>query len=101
MSCSARLLQNAPQISIPRPDNEPEQVSPKIENLVNEISKLTLIEVSELSSVLKKKLNIPDAPVMSFGGFAPPAAAPTEVGVYFFRIEKIKLRLSCIRFLIS
>lgn len=68
------MLQNAQPISIPTPDNEPFPVSPKIDSLVNEISKLTLIEVSELSSALKKRLNIPDTPVMSFG--AVPAAAP-------------------------
>ena len=74
------MLQNAQQISIPIPDNEPVPVSPKINNLVDEISKLTLIEVSELSSTLKKRLNIPDTPIKAFGA-APVtgAAAVPEV----------------------
>lgn len=73
-SMQCKLLQNAQQISVPAPETEYVPASPKIENLVTEISKLTLIEVSELSSALKKRLNIPDTPMMAFG--AAPVAAP-------------------------
>ena len=38
--------------------------SSKIENLVSEISRLTLLEVSDLNSLLKERLNIPDAAPM-------------------------------------
>ncbi|OAA77733.1 50S ribosomal protein L12 [Akanthomyces lecanii RCEF 1005] len=48
--------------------------NPKIAEIVEQISKLTLLETADLVSSLKTKLNIPDLPV---GGFAAaPAAAP-------------------------
>lgn len=54
-------------------------MSPKIEKIVSEITNLNLLEVSELSQVLKKRLNLPDAPVMPMGGFAAmPAPAAQE-----------------------
>ncbi|XP_075231583.1 mitochondrial ribosomal protein L12 [Lycorma delicatula] len=53
--------------------------SPKVESLVAEITKLTLLEVSELSTALKKRLNLPDAPVMAMGAaFAAPASVEEE-----------------------
>ena len=53
------------------------QVYPeKLQNIVSDISKLTLIEVADLNELLKKTLNIPDAPVMAFGApMGAPAAA--------------------------
>ncbi|KAL9942509.1 hypothetical protein D7B24_008578 [Verticillium nonalfalfae] len=52
--------------------------NPKIETIVDQISKLTLLETADLVSTLKSRLNIPDLPV---GGFAagPAAAAPAAV----------------------
>ncbi|KAM0253892.1 hypothetical protein ACHAQJ_007124 [Trichoderma viride] len=49
--------------------------NPKITDIVDQISKLTLLETADLVSSLKSKLNIPDMPI---GGFAaaPAAAAP-------------------------
>lgn len=44
--------------------------SPKIDKLVNDISQLNLIEVSELSTLLKKRLNLPDTSSMAIGNFA-------------------------------
>lgn len=50
----------------------------KIVRLVDDISKLNLLEVADLNSLLKTRLNISDAPVMMAG--APAAAsAPKEV----------------------
>jgi len=67
-------------LQVPQPEGEAKKFSPKIENLVNEITKLNLIEVGELSDLLKKRLNLPDAPLMPVGGFASvPAAATVEV----------------------
>lgn len=43
-------------------------VNPKIDKLVNDITALNLIEVAELSDLLKKRLNLPDVPVMPVGG---------------------------------
>lgn len=45
-------------------------VNPKIDKIVNDITALNLIEVAELSDLLKKRLNLPDAPIMPMGGFA-------------------------------
>lgn len=44
-------------------------VDPKIDKIANDITSLNLIEVAELSDLLKKRLNLPDAPVMPAGGF--------------------------------
>ena len=50
----------------------------KIVRLVDDISQLNLLEVADLNSLLKTRLNISDAPVMMAG--APAAAsAPKEV----------------------
>ncbi|CAH2106082.1 unnamed protein product [Euphydryas editha] len=66
-------------LTIPPPEGVDKPVSPKIEKIVSEITNLNLLEVSELSQVLKKRLNLPDAPVMPMGGFAAMAApAPQE-----------------------
>lgn len=67
-------------MTIPVPEGVEKPVSPKIEKLVSEITTLNLMEVSELSQVLKKRLNLPDAPIMPLGGFmaAAPAAANEE-----------------------
>merc|ERR1711988_359212 len=62
---------------------EPKTYAPKIQNLVNEISGLTLIEVADLNELLKKTLKIADAPVMAMGAVpaqpgAQAAAEPEE-----------------------
>ena len=71
-------VSNVENLTIPPPSTAEPHVSPKIEKLVTEISQLNLVEVSELSGLLKKRLNLPDAPVMPIGGFAAPAAAQEE-----------------------
>ncbi|CAH1645316.1 unnamed protein product [Spodoptera littoralis] len=68
------VAQAATPLSIPVPEGVDKPVSPKIDKIVSEITNLNLLEVSELSQVLKKRLNLPDAPVMPMGGFV--AAAP-------------------------
>ncbi|KAH9494872.1 Ribosomal protein [Bulinus truncatus] len=47
--------------------------SPKIQKLVNDIGQLTLLEVSDLNELLKKTLNIKEAPMMAM------ASAPSAV----------------------
>lgn len=64
-------------LTVPPPSNVERPPSPKIEQLVTQISQLNLVEVSELSTLLKKRLNLPDAPVFPVGGFAA-ATAPAE-----------------------
>lgn len=63
-------------LSIPTPDGVERAANPKLQKLVTEISHLNLLEVSELSSLLKKTLNLPDAPMMpAFGAFPVGGAA--------------------------
>ncbi|CAI5443977.1 unnamed protein product [Caenorhabditis angaria] len=57
------------------PSSEDRQISPKIAGLVDEIASLSLLDVSDLNWALKKRLNIPDQPLMSAAAFAMPAAA--------------------------
>ncbi|KAG6452135.1 39S ribosomal protein L12, mitochondrial [Manduca sexta] len=74
------VVQAATPLSIPVPEGVEKPISPKIEKIVSDITNLNLLEVSELSQVLKKRLNLPDAPAMPIGGFAmaAPAAAAEE-----------------------
>merc|ERR1719150_3418708 len=52
--------------------------SEKITKIVDEMSTLNLLEVADLNSLLKARLNISDAPVMMAGSAPAPAAAPKE-----------------------
>ncbi|XP_059051593.1 large ribosomal subunit protein bL12m [Achroia grisella] len=72
------VTQAAAPLTIPIPEGVDKPVSPKIEKIVADITNLNLLEVSELSQVLKKRLNLPDAPVMPVGGFAVAAPAQEE-----------------------
>ncbi|KAG5998430.1 hypothetical protein E4U52_000075 [Claviceps spartinae] len=78
--CSARPVRSSAPLfrvaSSARRFNSTEAAAtnPKIAEIVDQISKLTLLETADLVSSLKSKLNIPDMPM---GGFAAaPAAAP-------------------------
>lgn len=74
------VVQTTSPLTIPVPPGFEKPLSPKIEKLVSEITTLNLLEVSELSQVLKKRLNLPDAPLLPAGGFmaAMPVAAVEE-----------------------
>ena len=65
-------------------------VHPKIDKIANDITALNLIEVAELSELLKKRLNLPDAPVMPVGGFV--AASQSTVIVIISCICAFVLR---------
>lgn len=64
-------------VTMPQADGAPKEYPEKIVKIVDEIATLNLLEVADLNSLLKSRLNISDAPVM-MGGFAAPAAAPVE-----------------------
>lgn len=68
----------AEKLSIPVPEGADKPADPKLSSIVNQIAGLNLLEVSELSSLLKKKLNLPDTAMMPAMGFAqgPAAGAP-------------------------
>jgi len=72
-----RLMSSDP-MPLPSDDLSKAKVYPeKINLIVDQIEKLTLLEVSDLNELLKKRLNISDAPMM-MGAVASPAAAPVE-----------------------
>ncbi|XP_076622286.1 mitochondrial ribosomal protein L12 [Colletes latitarsis] len=50
--------------------NKEQEINSKIDQIANQIISLNLIEVAQLSDLLKKRLNLPDAPIMPMGGFA-------------------------------
>ncbi|XP_035736288.1 39S ribosomal protein L12, mitochondrial-like isoform X1 [Vespa mandarinia] len=56
-------------LTIPIPEGLDKPVNPKLDKIANDITSLNLIEVMELSNLLKKRLNLPDAPIMPVGGF--------------------------------
>jgi len=73
---------SATPAAVPTPDGQPKTYPPKIEKLVTEISGLTLLEVTDLSALLKERLNLPDAPAMAFAAgsvVAAQAGAAAEV----------------------
>ncbi|KAL0993556.1 hypothetical protein UPYG_G00109680 [Umbra pygmaea] len=79
--CVLRTLRTSPAcpsdiITSPPLDGAPKQYSPKITQLVSDITGLTLLEVSDLNELLKKTLNIQDVGMMPMGSMAT-AAAPT------------------------
>nr|XP_019949703.1 PREDICTED: 39S ribosomal protein L12, mitochondrial [Paralichthys olivaceus] len=81
--CALRLLKTSPPthsdaIAVPPLDGAPKQYSPKIQQLVNDISSLTLLEVSDLNELLKKTLNIQDVGMMPMAASAMPLAQATE-----------------------
>ncbi|XP_065681026.1 large ribosomal subunit protein bL12m isoform X1 [Hydra vulgaris] len=62
---------------LPSPSNNVKEYPEHIVNIVQSISKLTLLEVSHLNALLKKELNIQDAPMLPMTGM--PVATPAVV----------------------
>eukprot|EP00912_Choanoflagellata_sp_UC4_P000097 UC4_evm4s67 len=62
ISTSSRCLADADPEGDANVDTK--DYDPKLVNIVDEISKLTLLEVADLTELMKKKLNIIDAPMM-------------------------------------
>lgn len=63
------------EIPAPHIEGQQKEYSTKIVNLVDEISKLNLIEVSDLNELLRKKLNIKDV-AMSYAAMPSAQSAP-------------------------
>lgn len=84
--CSTRFVKLAPRVTplwqtrtlsssaIPAPsfEGEDKKYPEKIHKLVGDISQLTLLEIADLNDLLKKTLNITDAPMMQMAGSAAP-----------------------------
>lgn len=66
---------------LPHCDGE-KVISERILRLANEIVNLTIFEVADLNSTLKKKLNLPDAPVFTQSLAAPGATSATGESFY-------------------
>lgn len=76
---AAEQTQRAEKLTIPVPEGSEKPADPKLVKIVTEISQLNLLEVSELSGLLKKTLNLPDAPMMpAFAMGAGPVQAVQE-----------------------
>lgn len=83
ISTSARLRCTATvaatqKLQVPVPEGVEKPINPKLNKIVDDIATLNLLEVSELSGLLKKRLNLPDAPMMPAFGAMPMAAAKSE-----------------------
>uniref|UniRef100_A0A131XJN3 Large ribosomal subunit protein bL12m n=1 Tax=Hyalomma excavatum TaxID=257692 RepID=A0A131XJN3_9ACAR len=61
----------------PAPSTEERHYPEKITRIVDDIAKLTLMEVADLNELLKKTLNIQETPMMA-GAWAAPAAAAAQ-----------------------
>ncbi|PIK56034.1 putative 39S ribosomal protein L12, mitochondrial isoform X1 [Apostichopus japonicus] len=78
---SVRSLSASPEEKVippPTPDNQPKHYPEHIKSIVDQIAGLTLIEVADLNQLLKERLNIQDAPVMSMGAVAAPVDQEEE-----------------------
>ncbi|XP_018368574.1 PREDICTED: 39S ribosomal protein L12, mitochondrial [Trachymyrmex cornetzi] len=76
-----------PLPSSPSPSDAEKPIHPKIDKIANDITALNLIEVAELSELLKKRLNLPDAPIMPVGGFVAASQASEEEEVEQKRVQ--------------
>lgn len=74
LRCSVRLNSSVATESV----EAKAPVDPKISQIVDQISTLTLLETSSLISELKTRLNISDIALPAAGAAAPVAAAPAE-----------------------
>ncbi|KAG7153610.1 39S ribosomal protein L12-like [Homarus americanus] len=69
---------SAEPLMAPSPDGAPKVYPEKIQSIVSQISHLTLVEVADLNELLKKTLNISDAPEEEEEEAAAPAKVQTS-----------------------
>ena len=67
---------------------EEKKLSDKLQKIVDEVEKLTVLEVSELVKALEEKFGVSAAPVMSAAPAAAAAAAPAEEKTEFTVVLK-------------
>ncbi|KAK9883044.1 hypothetical protein WA026_001252 [Henosepilachna vigintioctopunctata] len=85
VTSAANTNSNPPieNLTVPPPSSMEKPASDKIEKLFTDISRLNLIEVSELSDLLKKRLNLSDISAVPMVAAASPAeeedVAPVKV----------------------
>jgi large subunit ribosomal protein L7/L12 len=85
----------AEKLSIPVPEGSDKPFNPKLDTIVNQIASLNILEVSELSSLLKKKLNLPETAMAMPMGFAQggAAAAPCKITNQFLNETSTDFKL--------
>lgn len=98
---TAATATSADKLDMPPPEGVSDRpANPKLTKICDEISTLNLLEVSELSSLLKKKLNLPETSFMPQMGMMPAAggaaaeedeeaAAPKKVQTSF-KVKMVK-----------
>lgn len=89
------------KLTVPVPEGVEKPASPKLAAIVDSIAALNLLEVSELSGLLKKKLNLPDAALMPAGfamGAAPASAAPVDEEEAAPKVVKTAFKVKLVKF---
>lgn len=83
-------------LTVPPPEGIEKVFSPKLEKIATDISGLNILEVSELSQLLKKRLNLPDQPMMpaNFSMAAPTQAQESEEGMTVAKKVKTEFTVS-------
>ncbi|XP_019531850.1 uncharacterized protein LOC109403475 [Aedes albopictus] len=100
-NAEAAVASTAEKLTIPVPEGTEKPANPKLVSIVDSIATLNLLEVSELSGLLKKKLNLPDAALMPAGfgaGFAAPAAAPVDEEEAAPKVVKTTFKVKLVKF---
>ncbi|XP_074648519.1 large ribosomal subunit protein bL12m-like [Tubulanus polymorphus] len=90
-----KMRRNYCTIPAPTPEGVDKEYTPKIKQLVEDISRLTLIEVADFNELLKKTLNIQDTPMMSM---AMPAAASQPAEEVEAKVEKSVFTVKLMQF---
>jgi len=78
---------NEPPIGVSTPVGQEKNFDPKIKKIVDDISQLTLLQVSDLNELLKKTLNIPDMPMMGAMPMGAMASAPKEEVAFLYSVN--------------
>ncbi|EAA05705.3 54S ribosomal protein L12, mitochondrial [Anopheles arabiensis] len=92
------------KLTIPVPEGTDKPADPKLAAIVDSIATLNLLEVSELSALLKRKLNLPDTAMMpaGFGAFAggpaPGAAAAADEEEAAPKVVKTTFKVKLVKF---
>ncbi|XP_067045394.1 large ribosomal subunit protein bL12m-like [Acropora muricata] len=95
----AGCMRHDSTLAAPSPDNSAKEYPEKIRGIVDDISKLTLLEVSDLNELLKTTLKIEAAPMMPMMGAMSTAAAPSqEVEVEEGKEEPTEFTIKLIKF---
>ena len=81
-----RLLSSTSEqpLKFPSSSNMGKIFPQKLIEIVDQIEKLTLLEVSELNLLLKQRLNIPDTPMIAMGSMPLMNQALTQEVIFFF-----------------